>query len=126
MTKLIILLWVLLFALVACQENTPTSTPAAQLTPEEQRGAELFRIYCATCHDLGTRVLVGPPLGNIATLAQNRVAEQSARDYLHTSILQPDVFIVSGFAAGSMQQNFGDQLSDEEVNFLVAFLLTLR
>ena len=40
----------------------PLSKPAAQFTPEEARGAQVFQAYCARCHYLTTRGLKGPGL----------------------------------------------------------------
>ncbi len=50
----------------------------------------------------------------------------TAEEYLHQSIVDPNAFVVPGFPKGQMIQNFGKILTEEEINDLVAFLLTLK
>jgi nitric oxide reductase subunit C len=81
---------------------------------------------CATCHSLEPGVVVvGPSLAGVATRAQTRVPGQSAEEYLRTSLLHPGEYVVEGFG-NVMAQNLGDVLSGEQINNLVAFLLTLE
>ena len=59
---------------------------------------------------------------------------QSAAEYLRSSILHPNDYLVPNtdtrvFAAGGdslMFQQYADYLSDDDVNNLVAYLLTLH
>ena len=46
-------------------------------------------------------------------------------EYIHTSITQPGAFVVEGFQDGVMPLNFGETLSEQDINDLVAYLLTL-
>ena len=71
-------------------------------------------------------VLVGPSFDGIATRAAGRVPGLSAEEYLRESILDPDAYVVDGFPAGQMLQNFSELLTEEEIDSLVAFLLTLE
>lgn len=81
---------------------------------------------CATCHSLEPDVvIVGPSLAGIATRAQTRVAGQTAADYVRNSIVHPGDFIVPGFA-NVMAQNLGDVLTSDQINNLIAFLMTLE
>ena len=81
---------------------------------------------CATCHSLEADVIiVGPSLAGVATRAPTRVAGQTAEEYLRVSILYPGDFIVPGFN-NVMAQNLGEVLSAEQINNLIAFLLTLE
>jgi mono/diheme cytochrome c family protein len=73
---------------------------------------------CVTCHSLDAGVvIVGPSLDGIG----NRSA-----DFLKESILDPDAKLADGFPAGTMPQVWGDELTDEQVDQLVAFMLTLK
>ncbi|MCB9435604.1 MAG: cytochrome c [Anaerolineales bacterium] len=123
--KWIVLLIVCLLA--ACSSNdTPTET---KIDPNSDagRGQILFSTHCATCHAVkGDRIVVGPSLDGIATRASKRVLDLSAEDYIRESILYPDNYLVDSFQAGSMQQNFGSTLTSEDVNYLIAYLLTLK
>lgn len=80
---------------------------------------------CNTCHSLEPdTTLVGPSLANIGTEAGNRVEGMSAEEYIHQSIVEPDAHVVEGFSPGIMPGTYGTQLSEQQVNDLVAFLLT--
>lgn len=82
---------------------------------------------CRLCHSLepGT-VLVGPSFAGVATRAETRVPGLSAEEYLRQSIVDPNAYVVDGFPKGQMFQNFADVLPDDEIDALVAFLLTLK
>ncbi len=82
---------------------------------------------CRICHSLDPGVvLVGPSFSGIATRAATRVPGLSAEEYLRQSILEPNAYVVDGFPAGQMLQNFGELLTEEDIDNLVAFLLTLE
>lgn len=82
---------------------------------------------CRICHSLDPGVvLVGPSFDGIATRAATRVPGLSAEEYLRQSILDPKAYVVAGFPEGQMLQNFGELLNEEDIDNLVAFLLTLE
>ncbi len=82
---------------------------------------------CRICHSLDPDVtLVGPTFGGVATRAASRVPDLTAEEYLRQSILDPDAFVVDGFSAGQMIPTYLEILSEEDVDNLVAFLLTLE
>ena len=98
------------------------------------RGEELFNQPivgsepgCNTCHSLtaGT-VIVGPSLAGIGTTAATRVGDETAEEYLRQSILEPDAYLVEGFTAGVMSKNWADTLTDDQLNDVVAYLLTIK
>lgn len=113
--------------LVACQGRQEGSSASVE-------GEALFRqsvlggsAGCATCHSLEPGVvIIGPSLAGIATLAAERVEGQSAEDYLRQSIVEPDAYLVEGYPAGVMPSKYAEQLSPEEIESLVAYLLTLK
>lgn len=82
---------------------------------------------CATCHSLELgKTLVGPSHAGIATRAASVVPGMSAEDYLRESIVTPDVHVSEGFTAGVMYQNYGKDLTEQEIKDLVAYLMTLK
>ncbi|MCX7851716.1 MAG: c-type cytochrome [Caldilineales bacterium] len=82
---------------------------------------------CITCHALEPdKVIVGPSHAHIATIAETAVPGMSAAEYLRESIVNPDAHITAGFPAGVMYQNYGKDLTEQEINDRVAFLLTLK
>jgi mono/diheme cytochrome c family protein len=94
-------------------------------------GERLFREGavppCGTCHSLRPGLdLLGPSLARIGHNAGSQVPGQSAGDYLRESILEPDAHIAFGFSASVMAASYEAQLSQQEVEDLVAYLLTLK
>lgn len=101
---------------------------------DPQEGRRLFyeqvsgtNAGCRICHSLQPGVvIVGPSLAGIATRAATRVPGMSAEEYIRQSILEPDAYVVPGFPAGQMVQNLGEILTPEQIDDLVAFLMTLK
>jgi cytochrome c oxidase subunit II len=95
----------------------------------EADGKELFASNgCGGCHtlsDAGSNAQTGPALDDLAAQAARRGRErnQSAEEYVRESIVDPDAFTVSGFRRGTMPSNFGDELSEEQIDALVDYLL---
>jgi cytochrome c553 len=83
---------------------------------------------CATCHVLapGEPAVVGPNLSGIATVAGQRVEGQSAEVYLYTSITDPYAYVVQGYQSSIMVRNYADYLTEQQINDMVAFLMTLE
>lgn len=78
---------------------------------------------CVTCHSLDGSRLVGPSMKGIAGRAGNEVAGKSATEYLKEAIVNPNAYVVKDYPTGVMQAY---QLSESELNDLVAYLLTLK
>jgi cytochrome c2 len=81
---------------------------------------------CRICHSLDPgRDLVGPSLAGIGTRAGATVPGLGAEEYLRQSIVDPDAHVVPGYPAGQMLAGLGDTLTDQELDNLVAFMLSL-
>lgn len=121
----------------------PTSTPA----PDPERGALLFANgfegrpnvpTCASCHyvqPVAVNDLVGPVMYGAAERAARRdETELNAVTYLRNSIIAPNKYLVPNegdkvYAAGNqslMHQTYATDLTPDEINDLVAYMLTLR
>ena len=73
---------------------------------------------CVTCHAReGTDVIVGPSLAGIGAKGE---------DFIRTAILDTDAEIAEGFTAGIMPKNIKDDLSEQELDQLVKYLMTLK
>lgn len=82
---------------------------------------------CITCHSLEPDVvIVGPSQAGLATRAETRVPGQTAEQYIRESIVNPNAHIVEGFTEGVMYQNYATDLTEEQIDDLVAYTLTLR
>ncbi len=120
--------------LAGCGGSSGESGAASAGDPE--RGKQLYEQTllgpnaapgCVTCHsrDAG-KVLVGPSHAGIATIAETAEPGKSGEEFLKESILTPDAHVTEGFTASIMYQNYGKDLSEQEINDLVAYLLTLK
>jgi len=82
---------------------------------------------CKICHSLEKDVrIVGPSFYGVADRAAQRVPGLSAEEYLRQSILQPNAYVVPDFPKGVMVQNFSELLTENQVEDLIAFLMTLK
>jgi len=119
--------------LAGCGGGQPTAQPAAAVG-DAAAGEALFKQAtigaapgCSTCHSTEpNQAGVGPSLAGVASRAGQRVPGQTAEQYLRNSILTPNAYVVQGFSANVMYQDFSKVLSDQQVNDLVAYLLTLK
>jgi mono/diheme cytochrome c family protein len=87
---------------------------------------------CFACHlisERGNENGPGPHLNGLADRAGERVEGMSAEEYIRQSILDPGAFIVEQCPRGPcvdvMVKNYDEKLSDEEMDILVSFLLSL-
>ena len=115
----------ILIALAACSGPAEASIPPT-LSDEAVLGQQAFTRECGSCHSTTPdTTIVGPSLAGIATQAETRVAGQDARTYLLNAILNPGDHLVEGFQ-DVMPTNFGKKLPGEEIDAIIAYLLTLE
>jgi len=122
---------ILILGLVACGGSTSSDGGGTSGGGDAAAGKTVFEQTaapaCTTCHSLEAGVtLVGPSLATIGADAGSMVSGQSAEEYLHESVVSPNAFIVEGFGPNIMPQNYGTQLSEQQINDLVAYLLSLK
>ncbi|MEZ4868428.1 MAG: c-type cytochrome [Caldilineaceae bacterium] len=112
----------------------PGEPVAVAPTPAESAGPrppqELFNAMgCVGCHKLdqnqtpNNQGQPGPNLGNLYETAGSKVPGEDAQTYVHNSIVNPNEYVNPGYTAGIMPQNFSEQMSEEEINGLVEWLL---
>lgn len=81
---------------------------------------------CITCHSLDEGVvIVGPSHAGLANRAADYTEGQTAEEYLRESIVEPNAHIVEGFTPDVMYQNYATDLTEQQIDDLVAYMLTL-
>jgi mono/diheme cytochrome c family protein len=115
----------LILFVTSCSSLKPPQ--ALALSQEAAEGKKLFNSYCSSCHGTnGDTVIVGPSLAGIATRGSQRIDGMDAGGYIKDSILEPRAYVVEGFPDNLMPPNFKDQLANEDIDSIVAYLLTLK
>jgi mono/diheme cytochrome c family protein len=114
----------LLITLAACgaaaQPDT-TPDPAAE-------GRRLFTIWCSGCHAVAADAPagIGPSLAGVAGRAAANPEGLSAADWLRRETVDPNAVITPGSSAGLMPANYEQSLRPEQIDALVAYMLTLE
>lgn len=151
MNRFGILAIIVLSLLVACQ-SAPSFTPIAVIvTPEPTTipteepvlsaaeaqlvfGNQVFHTMnesgfaCVTCHYTSERRLLGPGLANIEERAFEYNPDDDIVVYIRNSIIAPTDFITPAdpaFPENLMPRNYADLLSNEEIDALVVYILSL-
>lgn len=85
---------------------------------------------CVGCHNLDPdNAIVAPTWNNMANTAVGRALVSGSAgpaDYLYSSIVAPNSYVVPGYNAGVMPQTYVESLSEEDLVDLVAYLLSLE
>ncbi|MBX3054732.1 MAG: c-type cytochrome [Caldilineaceae bacterium] len=116
---------------VIARLSTPTALQASAERMDE--GLRVYRAqYCGVCHQLavgGTTGQFGPSHNGMAWTAQRRLLDptytgsaSTPDEYLHESILSPEVYIVDGYADSSHHMPSYAHLSSAEIDALVYLL----
>jgi cytochrome c551/c552 len=135
---LVTLIFVGALALTTESELVVAPTDVVQLTAETymdrvnvllegadaSRGALLVEQFgCTACHREGAVNKIAPSYEGIAARAANRRPPLTAAAYIYESIIDPLAYVVEGYNP-SMPQNFAQQLSDQQLGDMIAYLLT--
>lgn len=124
---------VLLMLTAACAASISTNTPENTPQGDASRGDVLFHNgandapACGTCHQTvegASGYSIGPNLNHIGMRAGNRIEGMDAPAYIKDSILHPSHYVVRGYFNG-MYNAYAQKFSEQDVNDLVAYLLTL-
>jgi cytochrome c oxidase subunit 2 len=111
------------------QKGGPAAGPGAPSGPKKPDGKQVFMSSgCGSCHtlrDAGSSGTVGPKLDTLARDAAKfgKQRGETPQQYVKESIVKPTAFTVPGFPKGVMPSNFGSQLSAEQLDALVGYLL---
>ncbi len=106
---------------------TPTPSPG-EATDPVARGRQVYQASgCGGCHTIEglSTGAVGPNLTRIGEVAATREPGKTAEQYLRESIVNPKAFIVEGYQP-VMPETFGQTLSPQQLDDLIAFLLAQK
>lgn len=120
--RLFLLYTVLLIVLAACGAAQPDGTdPAAE-------GRRLFAIWCSGCHavEAGAPDGAGSNLAGVAGRAAANADGLSAEEWLRRETVAPNAALTPGYPAGLMPGDYGQRLRPEQLDALVAYMLTLE
>lgn len=112
-----------------------TDITVALPTGDLQKGQELATsLGCAACHimtNVGPAWAATAGQAGIGTRAATRLTQNdytgkatTPEQYLLESIVQSNVYLVSGYASGIMPDNYAERLSLQDVADLIAYLLS--
>ena len=115
-----------------------SDTTAVELPGDPEIGELLFNNIpassgqmCITCHNPNEPIDgTGPYQYGIANRAGSRIEGYTAEEYLRESILEPNAYLVeredgTTWTEGVMPTDWAQVLTDEDVDHIVAYLLTL-
>lgn len=116
------------YALGQVPTPVPIAEPIDESDPLALGLASFNAAGCIACHTVSgiSTAAIGPSLDGLASRAGDRVAGLDAEAYIRQSILEPNAYIVEGFEPDIMLQTFAESLNDEQLDNLVAWLLTLE
>ena len=132
------------------REPTPVPPKLAELTPEQiyagvpeelasqiqaadpAAGANIALAVavpsCSGCHFLDPTIpAAGPTWHNIGDTAVDhamRAGDPGPAEYLHQSIVNPSAHVVQGFTSGIMPEVYDEQLAEDDLAILIAYLLS--
>lgn len=95
----------------------------------------MTRTGCNSCHITTglpevDAAMLGPDQTNLGAIAGTRREGYTAEEYLREAILEPSAFIVEECPLGQclqvMPENYGELLTEDEINAIVAYLLSLK
>ncbi len=98
------------------KDRSQMSNAELGLNAQQARGRRVYNIYCLSCHPAySTRGNKGPGLKGLYK-----------KDYLPSGLTSTDEHVEQSILAGrNMMPRFGDQLNQEELQDLIAYLHTL-
>ena len=116
------------------QQGTSDSGQLAQETIDLAIEA-MTRTGCNSCHvttglPLVDAAMLGPDQTNLGAIAGTRREGYTAEEYIREAIVEPSAFIVEECPLGQclqvMPENYGELLTEEEIDAVVAYLLSMK
>jgi cytochrome c2 len=124
----IVLLLLIALVVTACGGGTASGSASngEKIFNQDTIGSDAG---CHTCHSVEPGVnIVGPSLAGMASDAAGDAEERgvTTEEMLRIMITDPNDEVVEGFPPYTMPQDFGTQLSEDQLNDVIAYLMTLK
>ena len=108
----------------------PAARPEPPAAGNPESGQQIAKtVGCAGCHSIDGTKIVGPSwkglFGKTETFADGSTAVVDAA-YIRESVLTPSAKVVADYPDGVMPKTFGDQLSEEQIADLIAYIMSLK
>lgn len=104
-------------------------TAQEEAASQIERGRAVFLdpgVGCYLCHAIGGGAATrGPDLAGVAEKAETRKPGMGTEEYLRESITNPGAFLVPTYAP-IMPTDFAQRLSQEQIDDLLAYMLSLK
>ena len=119
---LVVLAALCLLILTACGGGQGDGADSALI----RKGKLVFQANCSACHSTSPNVnIVGPSMSGIAERGGEIVAGMDARAYLEQSILDPGAYLSEGFN-NMMPDTYGSSISEEDLDALITYIMTIE
>ena len=112
---------------VAYNPPTPVGTPDPAFATE--RGQAVFNGVgmCSTCHFLdGVARATGPDFGGLIPQLEARMPATEIPDFLRQSIVDVKAAVLEGWRDDLMPANYTDILTPQQIDDVIAYMLTLE
>lgn len=135
MRGLYLILLLMMFGVAACSTNVKATNhpPAPETIGDPVVGEQVFNTShgeapsCSFCHLVaGQSNGYAPSLDGVASRAVSQVKDLDAVSYLRQSILEPTAYDADPVGTTRMYEHFADVLTEEDINNVIAYLLTLE
>lgn len=94
-----------------------------------ENGERLFKLNCAGCHNINGVAATGPALNTIWGTDESLIDGSKVKvdeNYVSESIKYPNAKVVAGYGPVSKMQTFEGKLSNQDIDFLIAYMKHLK
>jgi|GEM_PF-1829509 len=114
----------------AAQVETQPQSEPMEISPLAEQGESIAAQFgCAACHSANGDPGIGPTWKGLFGLTRSLTdgTEVTADEaYLQEAIVAPNTKIVQGFPPSIMPQDFGDRLSEDQIQAIIEYIKVLK
>lgn len=109
--------------------DTPSAAEPTSFAGSADAGQQVFTGAgaCSSCHTVnGSGGLIGPDLVGAAASAASIHPDLPVEEALKIEIIDPNLHITEGYRGDLMPQNYEDTLTEQQLQDLVAYMMSLN